>query len=349
MKRPLLSSGGSLLAVAALLAGCSQPIKEVPDQSGAQSSVQSGSQSGIQSGETALGDVALTEDQVRRIVADVQASLDQAQADNDSAVLEQRLMNPALQMRQSQMIRADKTGEELAPLQITADVYSATAGDSWPRVLVVASNAEGDTPAELFFITQQEAKGDYKLENWTRLVGGTSVKGLSVRDGSVVLSDDASGFVMTPADTVTNYVNFLNNPDSEEYALFDDNVFAPRYREELSALNEAVEVAGNVSATAETGDYPISAVALNTGSAVVSAAFTYKTVYQKTVVGSTLTMAGTPASYLDDPDVKGSVTVEYLVMVFFLVPPADSGEKVSVIGSERSIISVSRDDTAPTE
>ena len=138
----LLSLGVSSTLV---LSACSQPVLEVPDP---QSEAQSGSQSGAQSG-SSEEDLALTltEDQVSRIVADIQADLDTSVAENDPSVLEQRVVDPALTLRKGQFIRAEKTDTAVTPLTITQEVFSATVGDSWPRVLLVASNASGDQPA----------------------------------------------------------------------------------------------------------------------------------------------------------------------------------------------------------
>ena len=336
----------SLAASSALvLAGCSQPVLEVADP---QSATQSGAQSGAQSGTTNSDlSLTLTEDQVRRIVADIQADLDASVEENDTSILEERVVDPALTLRKGQFVRAEKTDTEIPALTINQEVFSATVGDSWPRVLLVASNASGDQPAEVYFITQQSARDQYKLENWTRLVGGTSVRGVGIRDGSKVLEADSEGLIMTPQETLTTYVNHLNSPDNEEYALFDDNVFAPRYAEELTKVNEAVQVAGSVTASAAVGDYPIVGVSLDTEQSLVSAAFTYSMKYSRTVPGSTLEMAGTPAAYLEDKNVIGSVSVNYLVSIFFVVPPQGSDEKVSVVGSVRVITSVDRDDTEP--
>ncbi|MFZ1381457.1 MAG: hypothetical protein WAS54_01550 [Scrofimicrobium sp.] len=338
-RKPLIAAA----SVAALLglSACSPPVLEVDEsQSQVQSGAdQSGSQSGAQSGEAS---VVLTDEQVERIVADVQAVVDLSDKDKSAEPLAQRLVNPALDMRTGQLVRAEKTSTELAPLIIGNAVHSATAGNSFPRVLVVASEAAGDDPAEVFFLTQQDAKSDYMLENWARLIGGTPVKGLSVRDGSTVVRDNTPGLKISPADVVGTYINFLNNPDNEEYQVFEDNSFEPRYREERAALNDAVKVAGTVSTEAKEGDTPVIGVLLDTGSALVSSSFRYTETYTKTVEGSTFELSGTPAAFMDDPKVDTTVTVDYQVNIFFLVPPKDSDDPIAVVGAERVIQGVNK-------
>ncbi len=341
------------LAVSAL-AGCSPDIREVAPISGGDQ--QSGNEAGAQSGAQSGGAIAapstapaLDEAQIQRIVDEVQAVLDDAEVENSTDVLKERLTAGALAMRIGQFERAKKTGTDLPALQIEVNVASATASDEWPRVLLVGSSAKSDDPAEVFILKQDDAKADYMLENWVRALGGNSVRGVAVEAGSVVLPDDAPGFRLTPAETLATYVKHLNRPKKKAYKIFDDKTIAPQHKEEITALNDAVEEAGEVRSHASVGDYPVTAVHLATGEALVAATFTYKTVYDRTVAGSTMTLGGTPAAYLDDPEVLGTATVKYLVNVFFAVPPEGSEEDIRIIGGERTILSVNKDDDATPE
>lgn len=286
--------------------------------------------------------LALSDEQVARIVEEVQAVLDTSDEDKSSEGLDARLIDPALSMRVAQIVRADKTKTELAPLIIGDAIHSATAGTAFPRVLVVASEATTDTASEVFFLTQEDAKADYMLENWVRLTGGTSVRGLAVQTGSKVLPDTTSETEFTPKDVIQTYVNYLNSPDNEEYQIFEDNVFSSRYREELKAVSEEVEVAGSVSAEATVSSAPVTSVLLEGGDALMAASFTYTQTYKKTVEGSTLKLGGTLAAYLEDPEVTDSATAKSQVNIFFLVPAAGSEEPVHVVGAERTIVSVTK-------
>ncbi len=347
MRRKVSLAAAGTLTLALGLAACSSiPVLEVDSgQSGLEPGMSAGSQSEAQSGPQSQDEaLALTDAQVERIVADVQEVLDESDTSGSEAPLAKRVVDPALSLRTGQLTRASYTGTELAPLIIGNAVHSATAGTSFPRVLVVASEPTVDDPAEVFFLTQKDAKSDYMLESWVRLLGGTPVKGLGVKDGSTVITADATGLKLTPAEVVNTYVNYLNSPDNAEYQYFTDNVFEPRYREELNALSEASAVAGTVTNEAWTWDVPTIGVMLNTGQALISTSFKYTQTYTKTVEGATLSLTGTPAAYLDDPNVESSVAVEYQVNVFFLVPPEGSDEQIAVVGAERVIQSVTKAD-----
>ncbi len=354
MRNVLRTSLTTLLAAgatASLLVGCSPDIREIeaPASGGeAQSgAAQSGeAQSSQQSG---LDEPVLDDARIQRIVGEVQAVIDRATEEDDPDILEERLTAGALAMRKGQFLRAKKTGTDLPPLQIEVNVASATASNNWPRVLLVGSSSSAEDPAEVFVFAQEDAKSDYMLQNWVRALGGNSIRGVAVEAGSKVLPPDAPGFRYTPEQALEAYVNHLNAPSDEKWQVFDDKTIAPQYREELDKLNEALAEVGEVKATAAVGDYPVTAVELATGEALVATSFTYKTVYARTVARSTLTMGGTPAAYLDDPNVLGTATVNYLLNVFFTVPPEGSDEPLRIVGGERTITSVTKDDEALPE
>ena len=293
---------------------------------------------------------ALNSEQVGRIVDEIQAVIDQAETDDDADVLEERLTNPALIQRQSQMSQASTTGDELSDLTLSMKVYSATVDDSWPRALVLGTEATSSTPARIYVITQESAQSDYQLENWVRLIGGNSVTGISVEAGSRMLSDDAEGYLMTPAQTLETFINLLNDSDNEEYQVFDDSTLSETLASELSSLNDTLEGVGEVTIEASDAGYPLTAVVLASGEALVSGGFTYTYTYARTEAGSQMEVSGTAASYLDDPSVVSKVVVTYTVNVLFTVPLADSEDtEIKVIGSERSIISVEKDDSNPPD
>ena len=354
LKRVALPTLIAAALATSALAGCGHDVREVAPLSGSdqQSDVETSAQSEAQSGDQPVAESVeptLDEARIQRIVDEVQAVLDDAEVENSSKPLKQRLIGGALAMRKGQFNRAKKTGTDVPPLQIEINVASATASDEWPRVLLIGSSARAEDPAEVFILTQEDAKADYMLENWVRALGGNSVRGVAVESGSIVLADDAEGFLLSPEETLNTYVKHLNKPKKKAYKVFDDKTIGPQQREELEKLNDAVEEAGEVRANASMADYPITAVQLATGEALVAGSITYKTVYHRTIAGSTLTLGGTPAAYLDDPEVEGTATVKYLVNVFFTVPPEGSEEEIKIVGGERVILSVKKDDEAAPE
>lgn len=338
---------GCAAALVATLAGCGPEVRQVPGEEGQSGAMSGQSADSPQSG-SPTGPV-LDEARIRRVVDGVQKVIDEADSTGDASILADRLVDGALSMRSAQMARAEKTKTEFPPLQIEINVASATMANAWPRVLLVGGSASTDAPADVYLFTQANAQSDYMLANWAPVLGGNSVRGVAVEAGSEALSPAASGFLMEPAKVLETYVKFLNEPDNEEAEVFDDKTFVAGYRKSLSDLSASVQAAGNVSAKAQVGDFPVLAVTLTTGEALVAGTFTYTHTYTRTVAGSTMSVGGTVASYLDDPSVKGTVTATYVVNMFFTLPPAGSSDPVRVVGAERAITKVAKNDSAVPE
>lgn len=335
---------GSTAALAVVLAGCGPEVRVVEDQSGAMSGQSGdGSQSGADAGPV------LDEARIRRVVDGVQKVIDEADDTGDASILPQRLVDGALQMRTAQMGRAERTGTEFPPLEIEINVASATMPDRWPRLLLVGGTASTDAPADVYLFTQADAQSDYMLADWVPVLGGNSVRGVAVKSGSEALTPDSTGFRLTPRAALDTYVQFLNEPDNADVQIFDDKTFVDGYRKSLEDLNASVQAAGNVTAKAQVVDFPVMGVSLTTGEALVAGSFTYTHTYQRTVNGSTMSVGGTVASYLDDPAVKGTVTATYLVNMFFTVPAEGSDDPIRIVGAERSITKVDKDDQALPE
>lgn len=322
-----------LLASALLLSACSPDLREVEAPSGT-----------VKPQPTQSAAPVLDEARIQRVVDEVQEVILRADAEQDPKVLQERLTAGALALRTGQIEKAVKTGTEIPPLDIQINVASATVSDSWPRVLLVGSAAASDDPAEVFIFSQADAQSDYMLENWVRALGGNSVRGVAVEDGSKVLKPDAHGFRYSPEEALDLYIKYINDPKSTD--VFDDNTFAPYVRDEQKQLKESVKDLGTVTSSAALADYPVTGVELATGEALVATSFTYSDVYARTVAGSTMTLGGTAAAYLTDPNVIGTVTVNYVVNVFFTIPPSDSKDPIRIVGSERAIANVTRDDNA---
>lgn len=334
---------GLLVCSCVLLAACGPSPKEVvqsEDFAAAQSRDQ----------EQSSSEPALDEERIRRIVDEVQDVINRADESLDASILSERLTEGALDLRTAQINRAKKTDYELPPLNIEVNVASATVAKAWPRVLLVGSSAATDDPAEVYMFTQAGPEEQYMLENWVRAVGGNSIRGVAVEEGSKALDPSAEGFRFTPEDTMNEYIEFLNNPDDEASQAFEDKTLSVRFREDLKKLNDAVSKAGKVTARALPPEYPVVSVQLANGDALVAGNFDYVTTFERTVAGSTMTIGGTVGEMLDNPEVIGNVSVRYTVDIFFIVPSSEQPEEpVRVVGAERAFKFSNRHDDAIPE
>lgn len=305
----------------------------------AQSSPQSGSS---QSG----ADPNLDGERIAAVLAAVQATLDKADASGDPADLTPRLIDPALKMRGDQYRLAKATGSAVTPLDLGSQTATVTNSASWPRAVFDFGQATDTGLPAVFVLTQADARSDYKLQSWVRLLGGVSLTTRSIDEGSPYIDADDTGFAMTPGEAISSYVDMLNAGEQGDDDFTSDE-FATTYLSEAKRLNDSVQAAGSVTAKAAVGDFPVTGILLQDGSALVAASFTYTHTYARTVARSTMKLGGSVAALNEgDDSVTGTVTAQYLVNVLIKVPVTG---KSQLVGAERAIESTTRDDNAKPE
>lgn len=318
-------------AVCALLvlSGCSSDIVvDEPAQSGA-----------------ASGQPNLDVNRIAEMLKDSQAVLTESDQKLDANLLGSRMSDPALRVRAAQYELAKKAGSSVTPLDLTEQVLTVTNSTDWPRVVLDVSKAEsGALPAAYFFV-QDDARSGYKLQNWTRLLGGTEFSTLSVEEGTPYLQADATGYLVTPKKAVEEYVAMLNSGTAGSQVFATDE-FTNNYFSTVKKLHDSVSAAGEVTAQATYTDAPITSVRLRDGAALVASSIEYTHTYKRTIARSTMKLGGSPAILAGDPSIKGTAAARYVLTVLIYLPAEGSSAKAKLIGAERALESVSKDDAA---
>ena len=290
----------------------------------------------------------LDAERIQAALTEIQATVDQADQTMDSTLLTSRVANPALQMRTDQYTVAKATSAAVPALALAAQKVTVTNSEQWPRAVVnVTESPDGKLPVVAFYV-QETPRSQYKLQNWARVLGGSTLAFSALEKGSAFLEENATGYVKTPKEALEAYVGMLNSGTAGN-DLFTADEFARIYLQDVKTLNDAVHAAGNVTAHAEINSaYPLAGVATEDGSALVAASFTYTLTYQRTVARSTMRLGGTTAAVSEgnDDTVKGKATATYVATVLLNIPAADRGGAISVVGAERTLGSVVKDDAA---
>ncbi len=291
----------------------------------------------------------LDEARIEQMMKEVQTALDEADKTQDASLLSGRLSGPALTLRESQYSLAKASNATVPGLNLTPQLVTVTNSTEWPRVVLdVAVPEEGSLP-HAFFYVQENPRSGYRLENWMRLLGDTEFTAYEAAVGSPYLPADSPGFIVTPKEAVQQYVDMLNagTVGSDTFAIDE---FTKTYYDDAELLNSSVEAAGTVTAQASTGDFPITSIATKQGTALVASAFTYSHTYDRTIARSTMKLGGSAALLAgENTSVTGTVTATYIVTILIEIPPEGSSQKAHIVGAERSIHSVSRDDNAKPE
>lgn len=281
---------------------------------------------------------------VSTILHDVSDTLESADKDKDANAFEGRLIDGAARVRAAQYAYAKASGDTLPVVDLTAQNVAVTNGTSWPRAILNIRQANESELPVVEILVQDQARSDYALSYWCRMLGGTSVTIPSIEVGSSFVSDNSSGFVMTPAQALNAYVDQLNAGNTSSQAFATDE-FTAQYLDTVKTLNASLTAAGSVTAKAQASTYPMAGVVLQDGSALVAGTFTYTLTYQRTIAGSTMRLGGQTATVNagDEDTVAGTATATYVATVLLNIPSTAQGGVSRVVGADRVIESVSMD------
>nr|WP_026459458.1 hypothetical protein [Schaalia vaccimaxillae] len=323
-----------LIAIAAVsilaCAGCNAGDLVVPPS---QMTPQSGS-----------SEANLDNERISAVLSETEQVLVEADEQKDASILAGRVDEAALRVRTAQYAYSNASGDSVEPLDLTPQTVAITNSSSWPRAIFNISESGSSQLPVVQILVQDDARSEYRLTNWARLLGSTQLTLAPAESGSSYVGGNASGFVMTPDEAVVRYIEMLNSgsPDSQT---FTSDEFTTNYFETTSKLNKSVEAAGKVSAAAQETEYPVSGILTKDGSALVAANLTYTLTYERTVAGSTMRLGGQTAvlNSGDDDTVAGKATATYVATILMRIPSAQAGGQIQIVGADRFIESVSLD------
>lgn len=292
----------------------------------------------------------LDEGRLERVLISINETLREADAAADKKELSDRVTGRAAQMRGWEYSLAKATvkaemEEPYTPQALSTDpaVSAIAATDEWPReIMVITDPPEGGNVPLLMMLRQESPRENYTLRGWVRLLPGVTTPQMhATASGSEQLEPDAEGLLLTPEETVEAYADVLNKGSkSKQVKKFSKDAYRELLTEERKALKESLEVAGKIThSTSAAGE----TMALSTfdGGAIVFGGMKTEQVYEKTVTGAKMRVGDiVSAKNGGEAEVETTLTAVYQHMVAFYVPPADSDEKISILGAERVLSSV---------
>lgn len=313
------------LIAATLLAGCSTPLPTPQPDAAA-----------------VTAPPAASTEQVDRVLADIAATLETADAAGDPALLAPRVSGPALTARTVEYALA-KGGATAAVTQIPTEAQTVVVPttDTWPRtVMVVTEQPEDLSPPLLLTLVQDDPRSQYSLRSWSRLFPGVEVPATTQPEvGSPPVDPESTDLAVPPSEVVDQYVDLLTNGDaSAAAATFAEDPLRTLIGQTRAAYTQAVGANGTLTETYQAGTEPPVVIGTADGGAIV--VDTFQTVTTISLVDSTLTVDPQTATLLGAPTVASSLAITWLSTVAFAVPPAGSEEPVQVIGAEHSRLQV---------
>ncbi|MBP2435753.1 hypothetical protein [Microbacterium amylolyticum] len=298
---------------------------------------------------------ALTDPQAERIVADIRATLDSADAENDVSLAASRMTADALAMRTvTYELRRDVEDYEETPVSIPDEPVSIVlpqANDGWPRTaLVVVSDEESSVPTVLT-ITQASPWDTYKVTYLARIGPDVEFPALAPRwMGGALVPPDSSFLEVAPQDLAAAYADVMGSGEESEFAeLFDldSDFFLPRLQERRDEVHRELfepEDGESAEGTAElTFDQravstdPVSLATFDSGAIVAVAVGDSETVRAIHEDAEIMIPRAETQHFVGVESTEIGVTTSYTNELFFFVPAGGSEEKIRLLGYSQSL------------
>ena len=321
------AAAAASLALAAGLAGCSQPLPvPTPDAL------------------PAATPPAMSVEQAERILDEVADALAAADVDHATAALFPRVVGPAAQIRSAEYRLAGLGGDPDAVTLLTTSPQTIVlpTTDTWPRTMMVVTQQPEDLRAPLLLTLVQEApRAPFALWSWARLFPGVVTPELAQPEvgSEPVTPDTTDALVVSPTEVLAQYVDVLTNRDQSPYAAaFADDPLRQGIWQTKDRFAEAVGANGTLAETYAPGSAGLQALATADGGALVVGTITTTTTI--TLTDSTLKIGDQTAVFLGTDTVKSNLSITWASVVAFVVPPAGSDAQIQVLGGEHSLIQV---------
>jgi len=164
----------------------------------------------------------VTDAQVAAIMASLESTLDEADANLDADMVAARLEGPALDIRQADY-QVAATGGALASMPIERDERAdivVAQNTKWPRVVLVTTKQPSDlvgTP-RILVLRQESPREPYRLWGSAGLGSGQSTPEMTAsRVGSPTVPMDDADLVVEPGEVLDLYADVLQHGDESEH------------------------------------------------------------------------------------------------------------------------------------
>jgi hypothetical protein len=288
---------------------------------------------------------ALNEEQVTRILADIQRVVAEADASGETSLLQTRVEGPALLFREANYLLRSKSPDVLPLPPISTSVVSITIiskTESWPRAFMVVTQ-DGDELPQTLVIQQLSPREPYKLLYNMALLPGVEFPDVAAAsDGAIPVEVDSLFLKISPINLAPTYGDLIDNgPASEFYSQFD--LATDKFYEQISQtqadqaenLDEATTVFSH-----ELGDANVVSLTTSDSGAIVALMMVDTWEIVPTSRNSAVTVSGDELLLLGVEGSRSGVSTRYGNMLLFYVPLASSDQKIRLLGATQSLLSI---------
>jgi hypothetical protein len=288
---------------------------------------------------------ALTEDQVSRILADIQRVVAEADASGETGLLQTRVEGPAFLFREVNYLLRSKSPEVQPLPPISTSVVSITMiskTEEWPRSLMVVTGA-GDELPQTLVIQQLSPREPYKLLYNMALLPGVEFPDVAAASqGAIPVEVDSLFLKVSPISLAPTYGDLIDNgPSSQFFSLFDlstDKFYeqiAQTQKDQAENLDEATTVFSH-----ELGDANVVSLSTSDSGAIVALMMVDNWEITPNSRNSAVTVSGDELLLLGVEGSRSGVNTRYGNMLLFYVPLESSDQKIRLLGATQSLLSI---------
>jgi hypothetical protein len=288
---------------------------------------------------------ALNEQQVSRILGDIQAVVAEADASGDSALLQTRVSGASLLFREANYLLRTKSPDVVPLPPISTSVVSITIiskTEAWPRSLMVVTGT-GDELPQTLVIQQSSPREPYKLYYNVALLPGAQFPDVAaVSEGSIPVESDSLFLKLSPLDVAAAYGDLIDfGATSEFFGFFDTSSdafyeqIATTQKNQTENLEEATTVFTHLL-----GDDNVISLTTSDSGAIVALMMVDTWEIKPTNRNSAVTVTGDEQLLLGVEGSSRGIRTEYGNMLLFYVPLASSDQKITLLGATQSLISI---------
>jgi hypothetical protein len=288
---------------------------------------------------------ALNEQQVSRILSDIQAVVAEADASGDSSLLQTRVAGPALLFREANYLLRTKSPDVVPLPPITTSVVSITIisrTETWPRSLMVVTGT-GDELPQALVIQQLSPREPYKLLYIMDLLPGAEFPDVAAAsDGSIPVESDSLFLKLSPLDIAAAYGDLIDKGEASEFfGIFDTT--SDEFYEQIASTQknqtESLEEA-TTQFTHSLGDDNVISLTTSDSGAIVALIMVDTWEIKPTNRNSAVTVTGDEQLLLGVEGSSRGISTEYGNMLLFYVPLASSDEKIKLLGATQTLLSI---------
>ncbi len=301
-------------------------------------------------GAAELQAVAVTEPQLKHIVAQVVQTVAQADAKRDATLAATRLGGPALQLRVAnyQIRAADSSIAALPALPVgVVEIALPQQSDTWPRSVFAVIKDPADTksaPVALMLV-QVSPRENYKVEYLMRLELDVPAVAPATLGAARLLNDNKFG-IITPSALASAYGSILIQGDaSKKNGLF--SATGDKLRTAVGfdyKQKQKADLPSTATVTYSNGPGPGRVIAFGTNDSgqIVAVDLADTEITTPTEAGAAINPSGSIKALSGKTQSVKGITASYGLQLLFYLPPVDKPDaKIQLLGFAQGLIAAS--------